>query len=78
MPPNLSYIVVTYNKLKYLKELLATVVSSKQKDEEIIVIDGGSNDGTAAYLEEMFQRGNIEQYVSEKDSDKAMLSTRVC
>lgn len=78
----LSYIVVTFNKLPYLKEMLANVISNRQPDEEIIVIDGGSSDGTPAYLEELKKRGDIQQYVSEKDRgqshgiNKGMLRAR--
>ncbi|MCR4276193.1 MAG: glycosyltransferase [Candidatus Parcubacteria bacterium] len=63
----LSYIIVTYNKLPYLKTVIADLLAHKKEDEEIIVVDGGSSDGTPAYLEERLRCGDIERYVSERD-----------
>ena len=64
---NLSYILPTYNKLPYLKVTLSTLLASKKKDEEIVIIDGGSTDGTVEYLRELFERGDVDQFVSEPD-----------
>lgn len=61
----LSYIIPTLNKLPYLKEALAELLLHKKEDEEIIIIDGGSTDGTPEYLQELFARGDIQQFVSE-------------
>lgn len=64
---NLSYVLVTYNKLSYLKTILKELTEHRKEDEEIVVVDGGSTDGSAEYVREMFERGNIQQFVSEKD-----------
>jgi len=64
---NLSYILVTRNRLSFLKEALAKLVAHKQKDEEIIVIDGGSIDGTPEYLQELLERSDIDQFISGPD-----------
>lgn len=71
MAPTLSYIVVTRNKLPYLKAMLADVIANKQADEEVLVIDGGSTDGTPEYLEDLLRRGSIEYYVSEPDKGQS-------
>jgi glycosyltransferase involved in cell wall biosynthesis len=63
----LSYILVTRNKLSYLKTALADLIAHRKKDEEIVVIDGGSTDGTAQYLQEFLKRGEIDQLLSESD-----------
>ncbi|OGX87118.1 hypothetical protein BEN47_11595 [Hymenobacter lapidarius] len=78
----LSYVLTTYNKLPYLREVVARLVAARQSDEEIVVCDGGSNDGTPQYLRELFEAGQIQQFVSERDKgeahgfNKAMLMAR--
>jgi glycosyltransferase involved in cell wall biosynthesis len=67
----LSYVITTFNKLPYLKEVLNALWKNVQQDEEIIVIDGGSNDGTQDFLKQHFDNGKIQQYISEKDFGEA-------
>ena len=67
MEINLSYVLTTFNKLPYLKEALQSLIKQCAEDEEIVVIDGKSNDGTAEYVESLFDRGDIHQYKSEED-----------
>lgn len=40
-------------------------------DEEIVVVDGNSNDGTVSYLDELFHQKKIQQYISEQDQNQA-------
>src|SRR5438552_17918629 len=68
---SLSYLLTTYNKLSYLKEVLKTLMDNRKDDEEIIVTDGGSTDGTREYLQKIYQDGKIDQYISEKDFGEA-------
>ncbi len=63
----LSYIIATKNKLPYLKAGLEKLIAQKKPDEEILVADGASTDGTAEYLAELKAAGKIEYFVSEKD-----------
>ena len=42
---SLSYILTTFNKLAYLKISLPYLIASRQQDEEIVIVDGGSKDG---------------------------------
>jgi len=68
---NLSYVMTTYNKLTYLKVTLPHLLENVQVDEEVIVIDGGSTDGTKEYLEDLYRQGKIDQLVSETDYGEA-------
>lgn len=63
----LSYIMTTFNKLSYLKVTLPYLINTCKEDEEIVIVDGGSNDGTKEYLEELYIQKKIHQFISEKD-----------
>jgi glycosyltransferase involved in cell wall biosynthesis len=71
MSISLSYVLTTYNKLEYIKVTLPVLISACQPDEEIIVIDGGSNDGSAAFLHDLYQQGKIHQFISERDKGES-------
>lgn len=68
---NLTYIVATRNRLEYLKILFDKFLCHSQPDEEIIVIDAGSTDGSREFLQEYFDKGKIHQFVSEPDKNQA-------
>ncbi|HQQ93906.1 MAG TPA: glycosyltransferase family 2 protein [Bacteroidia bacterium] len=74
----LSYILTTFNKLPYLSITLPLLMAARQNDEEIVVVDGGSNDGSAAYLEKLFRENKIQQFVSEQDSGEAHGLNKAC
>lgn len=49
----LSYIITVYNKAKYLRNCLESLLDNvKSDDYEIIVVDDGSNDGSEAICDE--------------------------
>lgn len=68
---NLSYIIATYNRLPFLKITLEKLISELQPDEEIVVVDGNSIDGTKDYLQQLFKAGKIQQFISEPDKNQA-------
>jgi glycosyltransferase involved in cell wall biosynthesis len=61
----LSIITINYNDLEGLKRTLESVVNQTWQEFEYIVIDGGSTDGSAAYIES--QSEHIDYWVSEPD-----------
>lgn len=63
--PKLSIITINYNNLNGLKRTVESVVNQTWQEFEYIVIDGGSTDGSAEYLES--QSDNIDYWVSESD-----------
>jgi putative colanic acid biosynthesis glycosyltransferase len=63
--PTLSVIVVCLNPGSRLAAALASVWEQRHVHAELIVIDGGSNDGTVAWLEA--QRSRLAAFVSEPD-----------
>lgn len=68
---NLSYLITTKNKLPYLKNRLPKLLEIIQEDEEILVADGGSTDGTLEYLESIKNLGKIQYLVSEQDTGES-------
>ena len=70
-PITLSYVVTTFNKIEYLKITLAQLMEACQSDEEIVVVDGGSDDGTQDYLAVLWESRKIHQFISEKDFGEA-------
>ncbi|PWS31689.1 glycosyltransferase [Pedobacter paludis] len=68
---NISYIISTRNRLPFLKITLEKLIDILQNDEEIVVIDGNSTDGSKEYLDNLFERKKIHQYISEPDENQA-------
>jgi glycosyltransferase involved in cell wall biosynthesis len=68
---NLSYIIATYNRLLFLKITLEKLLDELRADEEIVVVDGNSTDGTKEYLQTLFNEGKIHRFVSEPDKNQA-------
>lgn len=66
MNKKISIITINYNNLEGLKRTVESVVNQTWKEFEYIVIDGGSSDGSAAYIES--QRERIDCWVSEPDT----------
>lgn len=53
----ISVIIPTYNRKEELRRALDSVLNQTKKPDEIIVVDGGSNDGTKLILQEYAARG---------------------
>jgi len=68
---NLSYYLTTFQKLPYLKIVLEDLIKNRLADEEIVISDGGSKDGTTEYLQQLFNEGQIQYFVSEKDKGES-------
>ncbi len=68
---NISYLVATRNRLPFLKITLEKLLRELKDDEEIVVVDGNSTDGAKEYLQNLFDRGKIHQFISEPDHNQA-------
>ncbi len=67
MTPLISIVVPTLNQARYVEQTLASIVGQNWKRLELIVIDGGSTDGTQAIVE----RYPVQHFVSEPDGGQA-------
>lgn len=67
--PLLSIVVPSYNQAEYIAECLAEPTRCRPLGVEVIVMDGGSTDGTKDLLEE--RAGELDRWVSEKDRGQA-------
>jgi glycosyltransferase involved in cell wall biosynthesis len=59
----------SYNQARYLERSLRSILDQGYANLELIVIDGGSTDGSVAILERY--RGQIAHWVSERDSGQS-------
>ena len=64
-PPLVSIITVSYNAREELRAVVGSVLALEDREVELIVVDGGSSDGTVAYLEA--HDAEIDFWVSEPD-----------
>ena len=62
----ISIITINFNNLQGLEETTSSVLSQTYADKEMIVIDGGSTDGSAEYIEA--NKDKFSYSVSEKDN----------
>ncbi|MEM3449483.1 MAG: glycosyltransferase [Conexivisphaerales archaeon] len=57
--PEVSVIMVTYNAMPLImlvEHAIKSILSAEYSNFRTIVVDNGSNDGTAEYLQEKFSR----------------------
>src|SRR5687767_8662827 len=79
---SLTYAVTTCNRLQFLKQSMPRLIAARQPDEEIVVIDGGSSDGSVDFLSELRDSGQIDVFINEADHgqghgiNKALLHAR--
>lgn len=60
-----TIILATFNCVKYIEQCLKSIVSQNYNNYELIVIDGGSNDGTLNIIKKY--SNYIYYWISEKD-----------
>lgn len=65
MKPTFSVIIVVFNAVNYIEEAILSVVSQHYKNIELIIIDGGSSDGTIDIIKKYDE--HIKFWSSEPD-----------
>lgn len=69
--PLVSIIVLSYNQAQYIRQTLDSILSQSYRPLEVLVVDGGSDDGTVAILCEYGERFAELQWRSERDAGPA-------
>jgi glycosyltransferase involved in cell wall biosynthesis len=67
----ISWIIATRNRKDRLQWNIEKLLDTIKKNEEIIVIDGNSTDGTEEYLDQLYKSGKINKYIRGKDRNQA-------
>ena len=80
--PALSIIIPSYNGKKLLQKNLVKAIEALKKDDELIVVDDGSNDGTIHYLSRKYKLdfaavcgdkyGSFELYTTKLSSKSSL------
>lgn len=65
MKVKVAVIVATYNSKKYLEECIMSIIGQTYSDWELIIIDGGSTDGTIEIIKNY--ESYVKYWISEKD-----------
>lgn len=66
-PPTASIVVLSYNRLAYLRSTLESLIANTPRNEfELIVVDNGSTDGSVAALRGLAERGAIDKLILSK------------
>jgi glycosyltransferase involved in cell wall biosynthesis len=50
-PPLVSVVIPTFNRERYLRDAVASVLAQTYDRWELVIVDDGSTDGTRGYLE---------------------------
>jgi glycosyltransferase involved in cell wall biosynthesis len=74
--PRITVCIVVFNGRQHISDALASVANQSYSDLELIVIDGGSTDGTLEVLNEY--AGKITKLVSEQDSGVYDAMNKAC
>jgi glycosyltransferase involved in cell wall biosynthesis len=63
--PLVSIVVVVYKAVSDLPNVVDSILQHKDEDVELIIVDGGSKDGTLEYLQAL--EDHIDYWISEPD-----------
>lgn len=70
-PVKISWVIATRNRRHLLSIGLERLIAARLPDEEILVVDGNSTDGTQDYLKALYSEGKIQNLILGKDRNQA-------
>jgi glycosyltransferase involved in cell wall biosynthesis len=74
--PLISVIIPAYNAERWLPETLASVAAQEWPDLEVIVVDDGSTDGTAVFVEQAYPQWTLHRSENRGVSQARNLGTQ--
>lgn len=69
--PLISIITIVLNNVKYIEKTILNYLSQNCELSELVIIDGGSIDGTIEIIEKYGREFNNIRWISEKDSGQS-------
>lgn len=69
--PDVSIVVTNYNYSKYITRCIRSVISQKNVNHEVIVVDDCSTDDSLDQIEQFRQSGDVKVFKTEKNSGVA-------
>src|SRR4051812_7605625 len=71
VPMRLSIITVSFNQRRFLPQCLESVVTQLGSEDEYIVVDPGSGDGSRELISDYARTGKVTRAILEKDQGPA-------
>lgn len=62
-----SVVIPSYNHKKYVKTAIESVINQSYENKELLVIDDGSSDGSAEYLQDLSKELNFKLILKENE-----------
>jgi len=66
-PPKISVVIPSYNKARFIGQTLDSIVDQEYSSFELIIQDGGSNDGTVEIIKKFAEKYSYIRWESKKD-----------
>lgn len=66
MSEKVSLIVTVYNEAQNIELLLSSILIQVRKPDEVVIVDGGSSDGTIELIKEYLLLGNLNKFKEVK------------
>ena len=67
--PKISIVMPSFNQAQYIERSIVSVINQNYKNVQLIIIDGGSDDGTIKIIKKYIKY--IDYYVSEPDDGQS-------
>ena len=72
----LSLIIPVYNNVAYISKAIENYIAQSCSHAELIVVDGGSEDGTVEVIKHYASLNNSIRWISEKDNGQSQAMNR--